>query len=108
VTIEIKLPPSDIECGAISNLLNVRPEILKAAQAHAVRVMPAEAPAPQMTPEEVQAAIDKACGRMKQELVSRTVPDVEPPSSKPVESVREQVLKIHQFPTRPEGMEDPA
>jgi hypothetical protein len=102
---EPKLPPTATESGAISELLKLNPKILEGAMAHAARVTPSEPVAPQMTPQEVQSAIDKACGRMKQEPVSRTVPDVEPPSSKPVESVREQVLRIHQSPTRPEGME---
>ena len=78
---EIALPQSDTERGAICDLLKNRPQILKAAQAHAARVTPAEPAAPRMTAVVVQSAIiDKVCGT-KPKAVQSVVTDVMPDQS---------------------------
>lgn len=60
---EPKLPVTDVEKSAVTDLLTFNPNLLSGAEAHAARVMPpAEAP-PKMTPAEVQSEIDRICGR---------------------------------------------
>jgi hypothetical protein len=80
---EPQLPPTVTEIAAVDELVRLRPEILEAARRHAARIAPPEVPTPRMTPSEVQAEIDRACGRTKPKLT--TEPAVKPPE--PVQPV---------------------
>jgi len=63
VDVEPVLPPTDAEKSAVKELLALNPELLVGAEAYVTRVMPPKEVAPRMSPEDVQAEIDRACGR---------------------------------------------
>ena len=57
------LPPTETETSAVKDLLKINPDILAGAEAHVARVMPPKPVAPKISPQEVQAEIDRVCGR---------------------------------------------
>jgi hypothetical protein len=108
MTLEVKepvLPPTETERGAIADLLKLNPQICENAARHAARVAP-EAPASRPTAQEVTDAIDIACGRAPKSGIEQPVCKADAPPQA-IESVRERVLKGHQFPSLPQGMELP-